>query len=360
MKIVHAVYSLEMGGAEVLVAQLCRIQRAQGHDVSVCAYSELGVIGEKLQSEGIPIQVLGKAHPLLTMWRYLHIFNRMRPDVVHCHNVAPTLQAALPARLADVRRVITTRHRLELFPYDRAAEARYNAFGWLCHWVTGICEVTCENMRRGWFANHKKIVLVYNGTEPVPLVDSKSPEALEKSGFTLLFVGRLVREKDLGTLLRALAIAKHTIAGVTLWIVGDGNSRPELETLSRTLDLGDAVHFWGLQTDTPRFFSAADAFTMSSISEGLPMSLLQSMSLGTPSILTDVDGMGEVLRLTGSGLLVPVGDPVSYADAIVRVATDDDFRHQLSRLAFKAYQERFNLEAMARGYMDLYTDKTKP
>jgi len=354
MRIVHAVYSLEMGGAEVLVAQLCRIQRTQGHHVSVCAYARLGVIGEALQGEGFSVHVLGEAHPVVTMARYLRLFREMRPDVVHCHNVAPTIQAALPARVAGVRRVITTRHRLELFPYDRVAEARYNAFGWLCHWVTGICEITCENMRKGWLANRKRIVLVYNGTSPVERIDGQSPEALEKRGLTLLFVGRLVREKDFGTLLRAAASARRMVPALTLWIVGDGDARTELEALSDTLELREGVRFWGLRTDTARFFSAADVFTMSSISEGLPMSLLQSMSLGTPAILTDVDGMGEVLRLTGGGLLTPVGDPDAMAGAIVRLAEDSALREELGRKALEAYRTRFTLETMSDGYMRLY------
>jgi L-malate glycosyltransferase len=93
---------------------------------------------------------------------------------------------------------------------------------------------------------------------------------------------------------------------------------------------------------------------MSSISEGLPMSLLQSMSLGTPAILTDVDGMGEVLRLTQSGLLVPVGDAAAFAEAIVKLAGDEGLRAELSRRALEAYETRFTIETMAAGYMELY------
>ncbi len=84
------------------------------------------------------------------------------------------------------------------------------------------------------------------------------------------------------------------------------------------------------------------------------MSLLQSMSLGTPAILTDVDGMGEVLRLTQSGLLVPVGDAAAFAEAIVRLAGDEAQRLDLSRRALEAYRTRFTVEKMAQGYMELY------
>jgi len=349
MKIVHAVYSLEMGGAEVLVGQLCRSQRAAGHDVSVLAYSKLGVIGEALRAEGFDIQILGEAHPLVTMRRYFQRFRKSKPDVVHCHNVAPTIQAAAAARLAGVRRVITTRHRLELHPYDAAQELKYNLAGWFCDWIAGICEITCVGIRAGRFARRNRVVLVYNGTSPVERTDS-----LAKRGFTLLFVGRLAREKDLATLIRAVALAAGRVPELELWIVGSGAEREALEALTRELALSDRVRFHGQQTDTAPFFSAADAFVMSSISEGLPMSLLQSMSLGTPAILTDVDGMGEVLRLTHSGLLVPPGDPAAFAEAIVKLAHDPALQAELSSRAKEAYATRFALETMSEAYLRLY------
>ena len=354
MKIVHAVYGLEMGGMEVLVSQLCRIQREQGHDVSIFSYSTLGVIGERLRADGFHIYVPGAAHPLKTMWRYFRRFRTVKPDVVHSHGVAPAVHASISARLAGVRSVISTRHRVEFFPYDRSAERRFNLMGWFCNWVTGICEVTCEALRSGPLARKDRIVRVYNGTTAVVRTGF---ESLGKRGFTVLFVGRVAPEKAIDTLVRAVAMARVRVPDLALWIVGDGTSRTDLEALARTLDVSEHVTFWGQQMETAPFFSGADVFAMSSISEGLPMSLLQSMSLGTPSILTDVDGMGEVLRLTGAGLLVPVGDPEAMATAMVRVAEDPDLRAQLSRRALTAYQEHFTLERMAAGYMERYLDR---
>jgi glycosyltransferase involved in cell wall biosynthesis len=351
MKIVHAVYGLEMGGAEVLVSQLCRMQRSLGHEVSVFAFARLGVIGAALRAEGFEIYVPGEAGLAKTAWRYYQKLKQLRPDVVHCHSVAPTLQTVVGARLAGVPCVISTRHRLELDPYLWKVEALYNAAGWLCNWVTGICEVTCVGVRNGPLARKKKIVLVYNGTEAVPRTNF---DELGKDGFTMLFVGRMAWEKDLAMMIRAIGLAKERAPELRLWIVGDGYAREAWEALSQELGLTDRVRFWGQRTDTAKFFSAADVFVMSSKNEGLPMSLLQAMSLGLPAILTDVDGMGEILRLTGSGLLVPVGDEAAMADAMVRMAGDAALREELSKLALEAYAREFTLEHMNAQYMELY------
>lgn len=359
MKIVHVVYSLEMGGAEVLVAQLARIQRANGHDVSICAYSKLGPIGEQLSAEGFSIYVPGEAHPARTMLRYLQHFRRVRPDVVHCHNPAPTLQAALPGRLAGARCVLATRHSLVEPPYDRNAEIKFSIIARLaCNWIVGICDITAQNLRGAPIAAADKIVRVYNGVVPVIRMEAGSPEQLEPIAhpkcFTLLFVGRLATIKNLETLIRAFAHASAELPNIRLWIVGDGPVRPALESLAAELGQSDRIRFWGQRMDTAAFFSAADCFVMSSVSEGLPMSLLQAMSLGIPAITTDVGGMAEVLTLAQSGLRSPVGDHAAYADAILRIATDSALRAHLSANALTAYHQHFTLAQMDRAYMELY------
>ena len=352
MKIVHAVYSMEMGGAETLVAQLCRIQRQRGHDVSVCAYSQLGVLGERLREEGIAVHVLGEAAPHKTMLRYWRLFRELRPDVVHMHNPAPTLQAAAGARLAGARCVISTRHSLVSPPYDRAEELKFSVWSWLwLDWVAGICEITCENLRGAPFARRNRIARVYNGAAPLERI---TQPAREDDEFRLLFVGRLAAIKDLPTLLRAVALAIRTLPQLRLWIVGDGAVRTDLEALAAQLGIAERVRFWGQQMETARFFSAVDAFVMSSISEGLPMSLVQAMSLGLPAITTDVGGMSEVLRLSGSGLLAPVGDAEAMAAAIVKLAGDAGLREHFSVKARAAYEQHFTLEQMEAEYARLY------
>jgi glycosyltransferase involved in cell wall biosynthesis len=351
MKIVHVVYSMEMGGAEMLVAQLSRLQRKKGHDVTVCAYSKLGILGERLLEEGMNIHVMGEAHPAKTVLRYLRLFRALRPDVVHCHNPAPTLQAALGARLSGAACVVATRHSLVSPPYDSAAEIKFNIASRCLDWVVGICEITCRNLRGTPLARVDRIVRVYNGASAVRL----APSDLRHDGvFTLLFVGRVAAIKDLRTLLKAVAVAYQVDPRLRLWIVGDGPVRASLETLARELNLNEVVTFWGQQIATDRFFCAADAIAMSSTSEGLPMSLLQGMSLGLPAVVTAVGGMEEIMDLSQGGLMAPVGDANAMADAILRILQDPALREELGRNARATYEREFTLECMEAAYAKLY------
>lgn len=352
MKIVHVVYSLEMGGAEILVAQLCRLQRANGHDVSVIAYSNLGALGETLVADGIPVLVLGEAPFVKTFRRFWVELNKLRPDVVHCHNPAPTLQAAIPAKLVGALRVISTRHSLVAPPYDIKEEWAFNFVARFCDWVVGICDATCENLRHTPGAHKDRIVRVYNGVDPV--ITAPPEEWPEKRGFTLLFVGRLAPIKSLHTLIRAAALAQPRVPGLQLWIVGHGHERQRLEDLVKELGAEDLVTFWGERLDVAGFFSVADVYCMSSSSEGLPMSLLQAMSIGLPAIVTDVGGMAEVVKNAHAGIATPVGDAAAMAAAIVRMASDERQRIVFRENAMTAYGELFTLERMDAAYMELY------
>jgi glycosyltransferase involved in cell wall biosynthesis len=137
-------------------------------------------------------------------------------------------------------------------------------------------------------------------------------------------------------------------------MVGDGGERKMLESLATELGIASQVTFWGQQLDVAPFFSAADAFIMSSKSEGLPISLLQAFSVGLPAIVTNVGGMAEVVRLAQGGIIVSATDPAEMAVAILRLATGDAELAQFSTNAKDAFHLRFTLQAMADAYMDLY------
>src|SRR5208337_1288707 len=112
MKIAHIVDSMEVGGAETLVAQMCRLQREQGHDPSVFAIASLGPIGERLRAEGFTVQPNVGRHLSDSMRNFFRIFKELQPDVVHLHNQTPTIYASVAARMAGVRTIISTRHNL--------------------------------------------------------------------------------------------------------------------------------------------------------------------------------------------------------------------------------------------------------
>lgn len=352
MKIAHVVDSMEVGGAETLVSQMCRLQREQGHDPRVYSVASLGPLGERMRAEGFTVRANVGRHLLDAERNFFRIFREARPDVVHLHNPTPTIYAAPAARLAGVACIVSTRHNLAAPPRRRIVELKYFLAAACCDWIAGICDATTNNLKSIPSAPARKIVRVYNGA--YPLARAARQQWPPKSGFTLLYAGRLEPVKNHALLFKAFRVALSTMPKLRLWMVGDGSERGMLERLAAELGISAQVTFWGQQLDVAPFFSAADAFIMSSRSEGLPVSLLQAFSLGLPAIVTDVGGMAEVVRLARAGIPVPVEDPPAMTAAILRLAASDAERAQFSASAKEAFRSRFTLQAMTNAYMDLY------
>ena len=352
MKIAHVVDSMEVGGAETLVLQMCRLQREQGHDPCVYAVTALGPLGERMRKEGFAVQANVARHLPDATRSFFRIFKGSRPDVVHLHNPTPTIYAAIAARMAGVPRIISTRHSLVAPPHEMVAELKYRIAARFCDWVVGICDATVNNLKAIHSAPAAKIVRVYNGA--APLQRAAKQDWPPKSGFTLVYVGRMEPVKNHALLLHAFREALASMPELRLWMVGDGSERPAMERLAAELGIAGQVTFWGQQLNVTPFFSAADAFIMSSWSEGLPVSLLQAFSLGLPAIVTDVGGMAEVVRLANAGFIVPADNLAEMGAAILRSTGNDAEREQFAANAVAAFQSRFTLDTMVEAYMELY------
>jgi len=352
MRIAHVVDSMEVGGAETLVSQMCHLQRDEGHDPRVYAIGNLGPLGERMRTEGFAVQANLGRHLPDALRTFFRIFQESHPDTVHLHNPTPTVYAAMAARMAGVPSIVSTRHSLVGPPRRHIVELKYACAATCCDWIAGICDATTSNMKSIHSVPARKIVRVYNGA--VPLERVAKNHWPPKTGFTLVYVGRLAPVKNHALLLNAFRTALLSMPELRLWMVGDGSERRRLESLAAELGLSAQVTFWGEQLDVAPFFSAADAFIMSSKSEGLPMSLLEAFSLGLPAIVTDVGGMAEVVGLAKAGLTVSVTDPAEMAAAILRLAASDAERAQFSSNAIEAFHARFTLLKMVDAYMDLY------
>ena len=355
MTIAHVVDSLEVGGAEMLVASLCRLHRKAGHGPVVHCLFQGGSLAGPLQYDGFSVHVYGHAPGWKLALNLYRCFRRMRPDVVHCHNAMATVLGAPQARLAGVRAILSTRHGLAISDQSASGEIKFRLAMRCCDRVVAVCDKAKENLVIGAPWAGERIVTLRNGCTPAPTV-APNGEIIRKWPFTLVHVARLMWKKDQGTLLRALALAIPQIPDLGLWIVGDGPDRPALELLASELKLGDKVRFLGERNDVGRWLRLADVFVLSSISEGTPLSLLEAMEAKLPQIVTDVGGMPEIIRLSGAGRVVPRGNPDALAAAIVEYASQRALLPALGRRAQSSYERYFTADRMASDYLQLYSE----
>ena len=142
----------------------------------------------------------------------------------------------------------------------------------------------------------------------------------------LLFVGRLVLQKDIPTLIRAMATVTASCPGARLVVAGDGPERPLAERLVDQLGIRDVVRFLGIvpYPDVPRYFAAADLFLLPSRYEGNARVLAEAGAAGTASVTTDVSGADDTVIEGESGAIVPVERPDLFAERVLALLVEPE------------------------------------
>jgi glycosyltransferase involved in cell wall biosynthesis len=161
------------------------------------------------------------------------------------------------------------------------------------------------------------------------------------------------------TIIRSLARLRDAGTPATVLVAGDGAERASLEGAARAAGLSpEWIRFLGFRSDVPDLLAAADFFLLPSVTEGLPLSLLEAMSIGLPAIATPVGGIPEVVRPGKDGYLVPVADDVALAEAMSRLCRNPLLIRDLGDQARGRAIQEFSFEAMTREYVALYEELT--
>jgi glycosyltransferase involved in cell wall biosynthesis len=200
-----------------------------------------------------------------------------------------------------------------------------------------------------------KLKTVYNGISVSEFVPSESRRyevrarlGLGRDEFTLVCVARLNQQKGIDILIQAMARVLRDGVPCKSLIVGDGPLRDELMEQVREMGLSGHVFFEGFHEDVRPYLQASSAFILTSHMEGLPLSLLEAMACGLPSIVTDVGGNAEVITHGVHGLIVRPGSIDAVAEAITYLATHPQERAQMARMARTRVCDAFDIEnAMA-------------
>jgi len=178
-------------------------------------------------------------------------------------------------------------------------------------------------------------------------------------GFTVGTIGRLSTEKGYRYLIQALKLLQNEGLDARLVMIGEGYQRPELEKLVAAAGLSDRVFLPGYREGARRYLSLFNVFVMSSLTEGLPITLLEAMQAKVPIVATAVGGIPEVLDNGSAGLLVGPGKPGAISEAIHRVFAENQLGQKLGNAAYERVVTAYSSEAMAGHYLEIYQELLK-
>lgn len=143
------------------------------------------------------------------------------------------------------------------------------------------------------------------------------------------------------------------LPNMIFWLLGDGRDRPGLEAKCRNEGIIN-IEFFGFVSNTKPFIAAADIYLSTSRWEGLPLAVLEALSTSTPVVASDVVGNKDIIKSQHTGILYQLGDPDAGANAITRLAEDEQLRHSLAKEGSKLQSASFSLDKMADATYQLY------
>jgi len=368
MRIVQLVNNLDMGGLERLVLDLARCQLADGHQPMIYCLTHPGRLAGEAEAMGIPVRAFDKlpGPRLSTVWKIAQQLRHDRPDVLHTHNHLVNHYGVVAGKLAGIPVIVNTRHgatrvhisspkgsSLSLKSPDKNADLIFRA---TMPWVDAV--VLISESTRQFFIQHrgvpaKKTRVILNGAnlEKFLLHPAEPGSALPKVRFGI--AARLVPTKDHFTLIRAFATVAKELPGAQLQIAGDGPLQSDLETFARELGLVDRVNFLGALSDTAQFLKQLDIFVLSSLSEGLPLAILEAMAAGLPIVATRAGGVEEVAVEGVNAYLADPADANGLAMAMLRMAKQPNLA-QMGTKGRETIQVRFRIEQTWQEYKDLF------
>jgi L-malate glycosyltransferase len=341
---------------ERFVLRIAEAQSRDGHAVSVMAFQG-GPLEAEARARGLSVVVLGGVHKAFRAARGAVEFMRLRPNIINAHNQTSLHYAVLGKRVSGAK-VVLTNHGQGMGSSRTPGRAEWRQ----TDSVVTVSEAVARHIAEDEAVPKERITTIYNGVEFQPARRQRAQVRTElgipEDQVVGIIVARMDDRKGHETLLRAMAILHRETASVTpltVLMAGDGEQRAKFERLAQEGGLRpDDVRFLGFRDDVPDLLAASDLFLLPSLTEGLPLSLLEAMSHGLPSIATPVGGIPELLTPGRHGILVPAKDTAALADALRSLSGDANLRRSYGQAALQRVRSDFSFSRMTAEYEILY------
>jgi glycosyltransferase involved in cell wall biosynthesis len=349
------------GGVERHVLEMASSLQARGISTLFVLFHD-GELAAQARQRGIEVVILPDSNHLLfsSSRKLARILERRNMRIVHAHGYKAMVFCAMARRLHPFA-LVKTEHGLPEKTPGKPIEALrsyfYHLFDAAATRLSNatVCYVTTELLAQHSGGSTRRARLVPNGISGMDRRNLPLPREFGSGRFKLAAVGRLDPVKALHIAIDAL-LAQGMPRNVELYLAGTGPCEGALRARAKASGLSERVHFLGFRRDAHSIIAHCDVLLMPSLHEGLPYTLLEAMALGTPVIASRVGGLAEVLENEVTGLLVAPRDAGAMAVAIRRLYDDHSLRMRLGEAALRVQQTRYSLDAMTKGYLQVYSE----
>ena len=368
LRICHVMSADLWAGAEVQVATMAAYQaRQSGVSVSAVLFND-GPLARELRRLGVPVTIIDETRTgaLGIVSGLTRFFREHRIDLVHTHRYKDSVLGALAAKLVGVPHVVRTVHGLrepmagwsavKFRVYEALDRAMLLFFADL---VIAVSRGMADTLRQSGY-RPTSLTQIHNGIDLSAIAPRRRPDQVRREfgippqALVIGTAGRLSPVKGHAALLRAARLIQEHQPDAIFLIVGGGPLADQLHGQAVRLGIASACVFPGAREDVHDLIAAMDIFVLPSLSEGIPMAMLEAMALGKPVVASAVGGVPEVVQDQVNGRLVPPGDEQRLADACVQLARDHASAQMLGVRARRTVEERFSHEQSGRALIAAY------
>jgi glycosyltransferase involved in cell wall biosynthesis len=367
IRVLHVISGRFYGGGQRVVLDLLKVLPESANvDARLCCLGESRDSPLEPRSDAT-VKYNGRYNSPRVLWgtarRLRNVIAAESVDIVHTHGV----DADLIGGLALLGRREQQVCHLHVSPPARRekswkAAVRRRLLRYLTgrngSWFIAVSDSVRDAMACYYRLPPERMTTVRNGIDPCEFDGPANAAARGSQGDRVVFgtAARLERAKGLEFLIEAGGRLARQQISFEIRIAGAGSQRESLEQLARSLNIADIVHFLGpvRPADMPGFYASLDVFVLPSLSEGLPLVMLEAMAMAKPVAASRLAGIPEVIRDGVDGLLVPPGDADALGDALAKLAGDRAWRQQLGAAARERVHGSFRLERVAREIAEVY------
>jgi len=349
-----------MGGAERMVLSLAKSLDARLFRVSVACLNGGGTLLEQVRKHGFVGYSLSDKHSFHFLITLLRIMQEEKVDLVQTHGARAEFIGTLIGRLAGVPFIVSTLH--DLYGFSNRGKYVFSRLTdpWITHYVSVTPMGRVLAMQK-FKISQQRIDVIENGIDVGPLKNDQEVAKLRThlsiaaDDCLILTVANLRPVKGHIHILQAIKMMTvEEREGLVFCFVGQDQSNGRLQQVVREWELSKTVKFAGFQKDIFPYLHAADLFLLSSESEGMPMAVLEAMSVSCPVIATNVGGIVKMIENEQTGLLIPPCSATAIRKAVLKLSSDVGLRRKLALNALVQVQRRFSVERMAQKYQNLY------
>ncbi len=348
--------SMNAGGTENVILQLCEIFKPMAEKIVVCSAG--GVYTEKLDKMGIrhyEIPDIEMKSPTVIKQTIAILKKTVREEritVIHTHHRMAAFYVALLCLYKKCAFLNTSHNTFE----NRKGLTR---FAYRHAHLIACGETVKKNLVQTFRLPDAQITVLHNAVKPFDgnIRKDKQLAGLKEEGYFLVGnIGRLSEQKGMEYFIEAIPLVLKHCARARFLIIGTGEEEEKLKKLAAALGIREVLSFMGFRPDIQNLMSQLDLVVLSSLWEGLPLTPIEAFSVGRTIVATDVEGTAEIVRDKENGLLVQKKSPEQMAEKIVWMIREKEERKKLEENAAETYQAEFSFACFAEKYITYYKE----